>query len=193
MSNFNVVVLASVGGGNFEALAKQANDYHYIVTKLITNKVCGAVDKAIQHSIAYDIIEQKGEKLFVDIDNAIPPDTDLIVLAGFMPIVPVWFCKKWHRKIINIHPSLLPKYGGKGMYGVKVQEAVMAAHEEYGGCTVHYVEEGIDTGEILEQWKMKVDYNLTPWDFGGEVYLRGTKLLPMVVGRLVMLSNKSKA
>ena len=130
---FNVVVLASVGGGNFEALVEHAHEHDYTVTKLITNKECGAIEKAKKHLIEYEIVPLKGDELFKGINAAIPEGTDLIVLAGFMPIIPGWFCKQWHRKIINIHPSLLPKYGGKGMYGVKVQEAVMAAHEEFGG------------------------------------------------------------
>lgn len=183
-SKLNVVVLASVGGGNFESLVEHQSEHDYIVTKLITNKECGAIEKAKAHSIAFEVIPLKGDDLFNAINKAIPEGTDLIVLGGFMPIVPGWFCKQWHHKIINIHPSLLPKYGGKGMYGVKVQEAVMAAHEEFGGCTVHYVEEGIDNGEILEQWALKVDYNLTPWEFGGEIFYRGAAMLPFVVDRL---------
>lgn len=183
-SDFNVVVLASVGGGNFEALVEHAHEHSYKVTKLITNKDCGAIEKAKSHSIDYEIVPLKGDELFNGINAAIPEDTDLIVLGGFMPIIPGWFCEQWHHKIINIHPSLLPKYGGKGMYGVKVQEAVMANHEEYGGCTVHYVEEGIDTGSIIEQWVLKVDYSLTPWEFGGEVFIRGAAMLPYVIDRL---------
>lgn len=181
--SYNVVVLASVGGGNFESLVKKS-DGEYAVTKLITNIECGAVERAIANSVDYEIIKKKGKDLFEAIELSLPEGTDLIVLAGFMPILPTWFCKKWKRKIINIHPSLLPKYGGKGMYGVKVQEAVMANHEEFGGCTVHYVEEGVDTGEIIEQWRLKVDYNLTPWEFGGEVFFRGAEMLPFVVKRL---------
>lgn len=183
-SNYKVVVLASVGGGNFVSLVEHQNDHDYIVTKLITNKDCGAIEKAKSLSIPYEVIPLKGDDLFNAINKAIPEGTDLIVLGGFMPIVPGWFCRQWHHKIINIHPSLLPKYGGKGMYGVKVQEAVMAAHEEFGGCTVHYVEEGIDQGEILEQWAMRVDYNLSPWDFGGQVFFRGAAMLPYVIDEL---------
>lgn len=178
--SYNVVVLASVGGGNFESLVQNSNG-EYRVTKLITNIECGAIEKAIANGVDYEIINKKGSELFEAIDQALPKETDLIVLAGFMPIVPAWFCQKWRKKIINIHPSLLPKYGGKGMYGVKVQEAVMENHEEFGGCTVHYVEEGVDTGEIIEQWKLKVDYNLTPWEFGGEVFYRGAAMLPFIV------------
>lgn len=178
---YNVVVLASNGGGNFEALVNKSNEYGYEVTKLIVNKECGAIEKAEKLGVPYVQMNAKGNELFEQIDKELPDDTDLIVLGGFMPIVPAWFCDKWHRKIINIHPSLLPAYGGKGMYGVKVQEAVMAAHEQYAGCTVHYVDSTVDGGEILEQWKIKIDYTLTPWELGGVIFERGTQLLSMCV------------
>lgn len=188
MNTQNIVVLASVGGGNFESLVMNQHKHNYCVKKLITNRNCGAIDKAKALGVDYEIIEAKGDVLFKIIESVIPPNTELIVLAGFMPIVPEWFCKLWERKMINIHPSLLPDYGGKGMYGVKVQEAVMSNHEEFAGCTVHYVDSGIDTGDIIEQWKIKVDYALTPWELGGEIFIRGAMMLPLVVDRL--LNNK---
>jgi len=189
MSILNVVVFASVGGGNFEALVEHAHEHAYRITKLIANKECGAIEKAQKHSVDYAVISLKGDELFREINKVIPANTDLIVLGGFMPIIPGWFCEQWYHKIINIHPSLLPKYGGKGMYGVKVQEAVMANHEVYGGCTVHYVEAGIDTGEIIEQWSLRVDYSLTPWEFGGEVFVRGAAMLPYVIDRLAKIDR----
>ncbi len=115
--------------------------------------------------------------MFEDFERALPPDVDLIVLAGFMPIVPGDICERWQGKIINIHPSLLPKYGGKGMYGVKVQEAVMRAKEEMAGCTVHFVNAGIDEGEIILQKSIEVDYNETPWQLGGRVFQEENRLL----------------
>ena len=90
-------------------------------------------------------------KLSSAIDSVVPHNTDLIVLAGFMPILSKEFCQKWSQKIINTHPSLLPKYGGIGMYGVKVQEAVMSSKEKYAGCSVHYVNEKLDNGQIILQ------------------------------------------
>lgn len=182
---YNVAVLASCGGGNFKAIAEKAAKYNYKVSCLLVNKHCTAVDRAKEMGIPCVVIEQKGDELFNKINSILlEKSIDLIVLGGFLPIVPAWFCQKWHNKIINIHPSLLPAYGGKGMYGVHVQEAVMAAKEEYAGCTVHYVDEGIDCGEIIEQWKIKVDYSLTPWELGGEIYNRGIEMLPMVIGNL---------
>lgn len=116
---------------------------------------------------------------------AIPVGTDLIVLAGFMPIISAEFCNLWLGKLINTHPSLLPKYGGKGMYGVKVQEAVMAAREVLAGCTVHYVNEAIDGGEIIMQKSLLVDYSETPWELGGRIFKEENILLVDVV-RLLM-------
>lgn len=188
---YRIVVLASNGGGNFKAVAEKAREYGYSVVRLIVNKQCAAIDKAIDLGITYNVIEKKGDELFHEIDALLIADrADLIVLGGFMPIVPEWFCKKWPKKIINIHPSLLPAYGGKGMYGVHVQEAVMAAKEKYAGCTVHYVDEGIDGGEIIEQWCMPVDYTLTPWELGGEIFERGTHLLPLCIKSLVQKRGK---
>ena len=188
---FNVVVLASNGGGIFEAVVNKSSEYGYQVTKLITNKDCFAIEKAVRLGIPYSNISAKGDDLFEKIDIEIPASTDMIVLGGFLPIIPAWFCEKWERKIINQHPSLLPAYGGKGMYGVHVQEAVMAAHEEYAGCTIHYVTAGIDEGEIIEQWKLKVDYSRTPWELGGEVYNRGIVMLPMILGNMARKKAES--
>lgn len=183
-ANFNVVVLASGGGGNFKVLVERSPFHNYRVTKLIVDRECTAIEKAKKLSIPCEILFLKGDELFIAIDRAIPIDTDLIVLGGFMPILPSWFCNKWVRKIINIHPSLLPAYGGKGMYGVYVQEAVMAANEVYAGCTVHYVDSGVDTGEIIEQWKIKINYDLTPWELGGEIFYRGAEMLPFVIDNI---------
>ena len=88
--------------------------------------------------------------------------TDYIVLAGYLSILSENFINKWNRKIINIHPSLLPKYGGKGMYGIKVHEAVIANKEKESGCTIHFVDNGIDTGEIITNVKVPVYENDTP-------------------------------
>lgn len=188
---YKVVVLASNGGGIFYEVALKAKELGFSVVRLIVNKQCAAIDKAKDLNIAYNVIDSKGDKLFTEIDEILGAvDADLVVLGGFLPILPAWFCKKWDRQIINVHPSLLPAYGGKGMYGVHVQEAVMAAKEKYAGCTIHYVDEGIDRGEIIEQWKIPVDYNLTPWELGGKVYNRGIIMLPIVIAELAMKKER---
>jgi len=82
---------------------------------------------------------------------------DLIVLAGFLWLVPPSLLKAFPNKIINIHPALLPKYGGKGMYGDHIHKAVLAAGEEESGITIHFANENFDEGEILHQSKFKID------------------------------------
>lgn len=82
---------------------------------------------------------------------------DLIVLAGFLWLVPESLLESYPNRIINIHPALLPKYGGKGMYGMRVHETIIANHEIYSGITIHYINEQYDEGDIIFQAKCKVE------------------------------------
>ena len=82
---------------------------------------------------------------------------DLIVLAGFMWLIPQNLLKAFPNKIINIHPALLPKYGGKGMYGDRVHQAVIDAKEEESGITIHFVDENFDEGEIIHQSRFRIE------------------------------------
>ena len=82
---------------------------------------------------------------------------DLIVLAGFMWLIPQNLLKAFPNKIINIHPALLPKYGGKGMYGDRVHQAILDAHEEESGITIHFIDEHLDEGEIIHQSRFKIE------------------------------------
>ena len=183
MKSFNIVVCASGGGGNFRSLIKYQCDYGYHISLLIVDRECPAIKIAKENGISHSVLEKKvlGKSFFEEFEKIVPIDTNLIVLAGFLPIIPKWICEKWERKIINIHPSLLPKYGGKGMYGVKVQEAVLRNHEKYAGCTVHYVDSEIDTGEIIAQKKILVMENESAWELGGRVFNEEIILLPLAI------------
>ena len=86
----------------------------------------------------------------------------MLFRSGYLSILSEKFIRKWEKKIINIHPSLLPKYGGKGMYGLKVHEAVLKNGEKESGCTIHYVDTRIDTGEPIMNMKVEVLENDTP-------------------------------
>ena len=108
----------------------------------------------------------------------------MIVLAGYLSIIPQWFCENWEKRIINIHPSLLPKYGGKGMYGIHVHEAVLAAKESVTGCTVHYVSAAIDGGDIIAQSIVEVTNTDTPDSLASRVQVAEKLLLPSVIGKL---------
>jgi len=187
LDSFNICVCASGGGGNFQALIDNQKNIGYNIIKLITDRNCFAVERAKSHNISYKVINKNNPKddfshVFA---NEIPEDTDLIVLAGFLTIIPEELCYKYEGKIINIHPSLLPSYGGKGMYGVKVHETVIANKEKYTGCTVHFVNNFIDGGEIILQKKIRVFKNESAWDLGGRVFLEENRLLPQAI-RLLM-------
>jgi phosphoribosylglycinamide formyltransferase-1 len=111
---------------------------------------------------------------------------DLVVLAGFLRLIPVEMVRAFPRRIINIHPALLPKYGGKGMYGHRVHEAVIAAKEKESGITIHYVNERYDEGEHLLQVKCPI----LPEDDAYSLALRIHELehehFPKVLESLVM-------
>ncbi|MEO7453552.1 MAG: phosphoribosylglycinamide formyltransferase [Fimbriimonadales bacterium] len=96
-------------------------------------------------------------------------DIDLVCLAGFMRLIPVDVVRHFERRMLNIHPALLPKFGGKGMWGMKVHEAVIAAGETESGCTVHYVSEKYDEGAILHQLRCPVKSDDMPESLASRV------------------------
>lgn len=112
-------------------------------------------------------------------------EPDLIVLAGFLLRVPEEIISAFPEKIINIHPSLLPKHGGKGMYGMHVHEAVVADGDKESGITIHYVNENLDEGAIIFQAKCKVLPTDTPEDVAGKVHELEYKFFPEVIEKLI--------
>lgn len=161
-----IAVLASGGGSNFQAIinAIQANELSAKIAMLIVDRECNATKRADIAQIPSFLVDRKIEKsnLSTKIDELISSDCDLIVLAGFLSILNSEFISKWQNKIINIHPSLLPKFGGSGMWGMNVHNAVIAAGEHKSGCTVHYVSEEIDGGQIILQTEVDVLASDTP-------------------------------
>ena len=110
---------------------------------------------------------------------------DFIVLAGFLWLIPAYLVRAFPRKMLNIHPALLPKYGGKGMYGRHVHEAVKAAGEPESGVTIHYVNEHYDEGDIVFQASCALDAVDTPADIARKVLELEHRHYPEVVDRLL--------
>ena len=157
--------------------------YNYQVSLVVVNRACLAQERAEKEGVMTLL-----SKDWEEIDQALTQQhIQLIVLAGFLAIIPQWFCEKWDKKIINIHPSLLPKFGGKGMYGIRVHEAVLAAGERRSGCTVHYVSAEVDGGTIIAQSIVDLLSNDTPETLAQRVQQAEKNLLPRVIGDL--LSN----
>ena len=112
-------------------------------------------------------------------------DIDFIVLAGFLPLVPDFLIDAFPRRIINIHPALLPKYGGKGMWGHHVHEAVKAAGEQETGMTVHYVTPVCDSGEIIAQYRCALSPEDSVDDIAEKEHLLEMKYFPQVVDKVI--------
>lgn len=111
---------------------------------------------------------------------------DFIVLAGFLWLVPEEIIEKYHGRIINIHPALLPSYGGKGMYGETVHKSVIANHEKESGITIHYVNNRYDKGDIIFQARCKVETWDTPASLAEKIHALEYKHFPRVIEELVL-------
>ncbi|MBK8550223.1 MAG: phosphoribosylglycinamide formyltransferase [Ignavibacteria bacterium] len=157
----NICVFASGTGSNFKAILSSINK-KYLKSKvslLITNNPdCGAVEIAKKNKIdhiainknIYPLLSQKeySQKFLSALKKY---DIDFIVLSGYMKMIEPEVLKKFKNKIINIHPALLPSFGGKGMYGMNVHKAVIASGVKISGITVHFVNENYDEGKIIFQ------------------------------------------
>ena len=116
-------------------------------------------------------------------------EIDLVVLAGFLWLIPDNLIQKYSNKIINIHPALLPKYGGKGMYGAKVHEAVHASGDKETGITIHFVNEKYDEGKVIFQAKAKIDTSDTPDSIAQKVHALEYENFPRVIEECVLSGN----
>lgn len=178
--SFHIAVFASGTGTTLQALIDSQEQHGYHVALMVANRTCMALERA---AIAH--IPTLQTKDWEEIDQALEQhQVQLIVLAGFLAIIPQWICEKWAQRIINIHPSLLPKYGGKGMYGIHVQEALLAAKDTIAGCTVHYVSTEVDGGNIIAQATVDVKDTDTADTLSMRVQAQEKELLPRVIEKL---------
>lgn len=173
MPGLRIGVLVSGSGSNLQSVidAVEAGKLRSKVVCILSNKedAYGLV-RARKHGIPAYFIDPKEADYDARVLNCLQDyEVDLVVLAGYLKIVAPNMIEAYKGRIINIHPSLLPKFGGKGYYGIKVHEAVLAAHEIESGATVHFVDTGIDTGETIIQGKVTVYENDTPSDLGKRV------------------------
>lgn len=194
----NIVVFASGSGTNFQSIIDAVNEgkINGRIRGLITNKSdIQAIERARKHNIPHITISPDAFDNQLDyVDTLITRlhnwETDLIVLAGYMLKIPSAVIENYERKIINIHPSLLPKYGGKGFYGINVHQAVLENEEQESGCTVHIVTEEYDKGPILAQRKVPV-YNTDDAEkLAKRVLKQEHQLLPEVIAKLANKHSK---
>lgn len=166
-----VVVLVSGGGTNLQAVLDKIDSGAVTNVKIeavISNKADAyALERARKKGIAAECISPKSFETRAGFDEALLAGVsrykpDLIVLAGYLVILPVCLIQAYPQKILNIHPSLIPSFCGAGFYGLHVHEAVLARGNKVTGATVHFVDEGTDTGPILLQKAVEVKSGDTP-------------------------------
>lgn len=166
MSGLRLAVLVSGGGTNLQSVidATLSGVLKSKIACVISNKEQAyGLERARKNDIPAFFINPKeegyDEKLLALLKEQ---KIDLVVLAGYLKIIDKSLIEAFPKRVINIHPSLLPKFGGKGFYGIHVHEAVIAAGEVESGATVHYVDCGVDTGEVIIQRKVAVESTDTP-------------------------------
>ncbi|MFO0323062.1 MAG: phosphoribosylglycinamide formyltransferase [Bacteroidota bacterium] len=185
----HIAIFASGGGTNAENLFKYFNNDKRVKIKLVVtnNDKAGVIEKAERYKKNVQLISKSALTEYTDkiIEFLKAENIDLIVLAGFLLKIPEAFIKAFPNKIINIHPSLLPKYGGKGMYGHFVHQAVIANKEPKSGITIHFVNEEYDKGEILLQKECAISYNETEETLAKKIHELEMEFLPKAIETLL--------
>ena len=178
-----IVLFASGNGTNVENILNYfKNNNRVSFLKVFTNNSKALVLKKIApftiKSRCFNNIELKEDLIFKELKLLNP---DLIVLAGFLLKMPTSIINNFQNKIINIHPALLPNYGGKGMYGINVHKAVKMNNEKKSGITIHYVDNDYDTGEIIFQKEVKISQLDSVEDISNKVHNLELEHFPKVI------------
>jgi phosphoribosylglycinamide formyltransferase-1 len=183
----NIAIFASGSGTNAQAIIEHFLAKNKKPVKLILSNKADAfvLERAKKLNIKSVVFNRE---LFYTSNNIIDilksEQIDLIVLAGFLWLIPDNILKEYSNRIINIHPALLPKYGGKGMYGMKVHEAVVANKESVSGITIHYVNEEYDRGKIIFQASCTIDSTDTAEMVANKIHTLEHTHFPTIVERI---------
>jgi len=189
----NIGFLASHGGSNMQAIIDACKSGKLQATPAVVisnNSDSGAIARAETEGIPYYYLSGKTHPEPEELDRAILEtflrhSVDIIVLAGYMKKLGPKTLSRFRGRILNIHPALLPKYGGKGMYGIRVHEAVIAAGEKESGVSIHFVDENYDTGPIIAQTRVPVLPDDTPETLAARVLVQEHILYPATLQRIV--------
>ncbi len=186
-----IAIFASGTGSNARCIHQYGTEHgaYEVVAILSNRKNAKVLDYAAEHGIEHIYFKRSQLQ---DPDFLLPYleqlEVDLIVLAGFLLLIPEYLIEAYPARLINIHPALLPKYGGKGMYGIHVHTAVKEANEKESGITIHYVDQHYDEGRYIFQSKVKLSEEDTPEDIARRVLALEHHFFPRVVAGLVRKS-----
>lgn len=183
----NLVIFASGSGSNAEKIIEHLAPLRIAKISQIycNNAEAGVIERAKRLNIPCRIFNREEFKQGIILQEIKDLSTDLIVLAGFLWLIPKEFTEAFPQRIINLHPALLPKFGGKGMYGHFVHEAVVANREKESGITIHYVNEHYDEGAIIFQSSFEVTPTDSPLDVAKKGQVLEHRDFPKVVEQLM--------
>lgn len=192
-NKITIAIFASGAGSNAQKIIDHFRDHATIKIGLIVcNKEgAGVLFIAKKENIPFLLIDKerffRGDAFVTDLQQYA---IDFVILAGFLWKVPVKLIQAYPNKIINIHPALLPKYGGKGMYGNFVHEAVIASNDTESGITIHYVDELYDHGGVIFQARCVVDKSDTAETLAKKIHLLEHAHYPKIIEEVVELRNR---
>ena len=192
MNKTRIGIFASGTGSNAINLIKYFNNHSSIeIGFVLSNKSDAPVlnsAKALGIEVIYSPNEEvaKGDSL---IELCQTHKIDWIVLAGYLRLIPTQLIQAYENKIVNLHPSLLPKYGGKGMHGANVHNAVIAAKENESGITIHYVNEEFDKGRIIAQFRCSINDKDTVETLSQKIHILEQSYLPVVIEKTIVNSK----
>lgn len=184
-------IFVSGNGTNLQRIAEYfANNPEVEIANVVCNNPKAySIERAKRLGIPLRMITKEEFKSQAFVEEMQSLDLDLIVLAGFLWKIPLDLVNAFPNRIVNIHPALLPKYGGKGFFGEHVHEAVVAAKEAQSGITIHYVNELYDSGEIILQARVGLDKNETPDSLAAKIHQLEQAYFPVAIEQVLLSQN----
>lgn len=192
MEKKRLAIFASGSGSNAINLIKHFDEHPIIETAFVltNNAKAGIIDKAERAGVKIIVLTNTDVSSSTVLDSICKEENvSWIVLAGYLRLVPSNFIDRFENKIINLHPALLPKFGGKGMFGQNVHRAVVESGEKESGITIHFVNKEFDKGQIIAQFRCNVSQEDTAEDIDKKIRVLEQSYLPVVVENTILKSE----
>ena len=192
MEKRRLAIFASGSGSNAINLIKHFDEHPIIETAFVltNNAKAGIIDKAERAGVKIIVLTNTDVSSSTVLDSICKEENvSWIVLAGYLRLVPSNFIDRFENKIINLHPALLPKFGGKGMFGQNVHRAVVESGEKESGITIHFVNKEFDKGQIIAQFRCNVSQEDTAEDIDKKIRVLEQSYLPVVIENTILKSE----
>ncbi len=183
----SILIFASGNGSNAENLITYFKKKHKEINWIVAtnNSEAGVIERCVKLNVPYLVLSKEELNKNSLLEKIKLIDPSLIILAGFLLKVPEQIIDNFPQKIVNIHPSLLPKYGGKGMYGMNVHKKVIENKESKSGISIHYVNKYYDEGKIIFQKSIEIIYPTNALNLSKEIHKLEMKYFPLMIEKLL--------